>query len=916
MFRSMGLLVVATLVCALGCATTAPDRRSPPVLAVDSAAVQSCAVAADCAVDACHIATCVAGACRLDARVCNAPPADADPLAPCRAGAATFSVKLGGTCGGTTCDPASGCDYRAVDVACPPADALTSPAAPHRLPQTQPYAVALRNYLATLTEEDFRITLPDRDPVKAGVQPWWFDAAYYTGDKAKERLFEYFVMADGHARDVPTTAGLRLTPDGFTLAQIENTALAGIRLTVGRGGMFEPADTAWWSRWSNPGNPYGQGQNARAARLRAFVGAAVDLMMRDRSPGTAMYHLAIPMSYYGFAYEVAKGELDACTQAAFEFGLRRMLTRTEGRAYTTVNGNNDMGTPLFAGLVHGGRATADPEFKARAIALAKKVLYSVVRSPAGYFEHCGAGDPGRSYDPSYEGITLRYLSWAAAASGDDPDWLFLRNIVKQHAKLKVFMTLPDPDGQHLGPSHFANATSAPAALDQWLGKGREYGLAQLGGDAATLAFTQRKRGGDFNYFEGFPAESRMRTLLATTNVRMNTVYPESGYYPKFTLAKAWPATKWSAIFWTEGLSGAHFYRDGFYADLEALAQAGSPLTKAPFQRDGDVFEAFTDEFVFAKLGDDFGAIVHTGPVAKEWGGANPDVYTPGFGGGAISAFWTKDAGSVLLGFARGIQAPSAEAWARSQEWMTHTITGKTATGTFSAARILNPTRTTTIDHAARSADIVVSGKIQRTSSSFAAQTGALVSPIDYKRTFEIRGNGAQRGIFVTTQLTGDGKNTVTSLAETLPLFLRESRRQNATTVASRVLFILEDGSTRVINPEDVTTDHATSNVVAVKLGRFSGSVWIVFEDPQTLRFAPALTGTDYQWFPRGRPLRVDLRRDGPTPLTQERLRYRVGPAACAATPDCPIGTCIEGVCIPPGPPPPPPPPASWPPPSP
>ena len=43
--------------------------------------------------------------------------------------------------------------------------------------------------------------------------------------------------------------------------------------------------------------------------------------------GYAFYELAAPMSYYGYVYEVAKGELDACTQAAFEIGLRRWLQR-------------------------------------------------------------------------------------------------------------------------------------------------------------------------------------------------------------------------------------------------------------------------------------------------------------------------------------------------------------------------------------------------------------------------------------------------------------------------------------------------------------------------------------------------------------------------------------------------------------
>jgi hypothetical protein len=905
--RGLRAFLVLITLGATTCAIPAP-LESRHEGAVD----RVCAADADCATDACHVGRCVAGLCRIDAKVCNAPPAIADPLAPCRAGAATFSAHLGGACGGTSCDPVTGCDYRTVEIACPPPETLSTPAPAYRLPQTQPYMVALRNFLATLSAADFTVTLPDWDTTRAGVQAWRFDNAYYSGPSAKERLFEYFIAAEGYGREVPTTAGLRLPPEGFALDQIENVALNGVRMRVGRGGMFEPADTAWWASWQNPGNPYLVGGNARAARLRAFVGAAVDLMMRDRSPGSAMYHLAVPMSYYAYAYEVAKGDLDACTQAAFEVGLRRWLTRLEGRAYSTVNGNNDMGTPLFAGLVHGARATADPDFKVRAIALAKKVLNSVVRSPAGYFEHCTSGDPGRSYDPSYEGITLRYMSWAAAASRDDPDWAFLRNMVRQQAKLKVFMTLPEPDGATIGPSHFANATSAPAALDQWEGKGREYGLALLGGDATTLAFAKRKRSTPLGYYEGFPTEARMRTLLATSNTYMNNNgIAEGVFYPKFALVKPWPSVAWSGLYWTEGLSGAHFYRDGFYAELEALVAQDAAVTKLPFHRTGDLFETFTDEFLIAKLGDELGVVIHTGPVAKEWAGVNPDVYTAGFGGGALSAYWTPQSGASLLGWARGMQAPSAETWARTSEWATHTIWGRTATGAFSAARILNPTRTLTIDAAARTARAVVSGKIQRASTHFAAQTGALLSPIDYRRTFEIVSAGSQRGVVVTTELSGDGKNVVTSLVETLPLFIQENRRQASNAGSPLVTFIREDGATESFAPTD-TLDHATPNVVAVKYRRFSGATWIVFEDPQSVRLSPKVTSTDYQWSPRSRTLQIDLRAGGAAPLTSERIRYRIGPAACVTTADCAIGTCIEGVCIPPQPPPPPPPPPTIP----
>ena len=168
------------------------------------------------------------------------------------------------------------------------------------------------------------------------------------------------------------------------------------------------------------------------------------------------------------------------------------------------------------------------------------------RSPAGYFAHSTTRDAGRSYDPSYEGITLRFTSWAGMASYADPDYAPLREKLAQQIKLKVYQTLPEPDGRYFGPSHFANATNAPAPMDQWSNRARDYGLAMLTDEGKPLAFTKRTPS---SVNVGFPSETTMRTQLRAAAVNMSRA--TTG--PQFATAAAWLAKAWYPTVWSETL---------------------------------------------------------------------------------------------------------------------------------------------------------------------------------------------------------------------------------------------------------------------------------------------------------------------------------------------------------------------------
>ena len=83
-----------------------------------------------------------------------------------------------------------------------------------------------------------------------------------------------------------------------------------------------------------------------------------------------------------------------------------------------------MDTHAIVGLWYIAKAIADPQVSKRAEAYARRVLAKHYR-PAGYIDH------GSGFDPSYNGISFYFLTWAAMAS----DWDFIVPDLKGRAAL-------------------------------------------------------------------------------------------------------------------------------------------------------------------------------------------------------------------------------------------------------------------------------------------------------------------------------------------------------------------------------------------------------------------------------------------------------------------------------------------------
>jgi len=123
-----------------------------------------------------------------------------------------------------------------------------------RLPEEHGYQKAIRAYMATLKESDFVVghkeiaVAQNQDP---------------------EALYRMWLLSI----HVPEVSAAMLPASAFTLLAIE-----------AQKGLVLPTDVnvcqmlAWLAKWDSPGNPY---HGSRALKLRAFVLAAVDVVMLD-----------------------------------------------------------------------------------------------------------------------------------------------------------------------------------------------------------------------------------------------------------------------------------------------------------------------------------------------------------------------------------------------------------------------------------------------------------------------------------------------------------------------------------------------------------------------------------------------------------------------------------------------------------
>lgn len=720
------------------------------------------------------------------------------------------------------------------------------------LPEQHPYQKTLRAYLATLAEKDFEIKPVER-PARAEI----------TDD---ERFVDWLWMDAGES---PRFDDVNVPASAYTLEQIESKA---VMRPAGN------ADTAaFLATWDHPSNPF---FNSRALRLRAIVVASVDMVMLDAlheqvpsGEHSRSDYLGGTLIWLATAYKAAKTDMPVEAQKAYETGLRKLVDRLVKwgpKGYMT-----DM--DLFASVSLWLAADAlDDEAMRKTADDYCKVLYSDPRffNEAGYFVDCGC------FDASYNGISLYFAGWAARVSGRP----YITKAVTEAYRLRAFLSLPEPDGRtYVGPTHFNSRTSGDSPNDQWGWMSRRWGGVMATDDLKRPIATFDGKGKSFALASvTMPPASDLATASARLEAMLrNAAWPavtdEAGKKP------APPASKpWTPYHWTSFNHAAATTPPAFYTTLKELyAQSPGEFTP-PFVRYKEFEQRFGDAFYIAKKRAGFGIILHTGPVAGDDGRWHRPF---GFGGGALSAFWTPDTGPVILGRRRGIQGRTFDTYDDWRVWPTHAITGVTEKGpTISSARTPQPK--VTYDIGAGREAVTIEGEFTRTSDQglpfmpsvdpvaprgedAMAPTQILTGKMTYRRVFTLHDDG----LAIESSFTADGKDKIAELYEVLPVYLGDGyENRPASEPAVRILFKSKTGWT------DAAAKTA-EGVSDVRVERKKGAIEITFDRPVRARLSPGNWVDGYFSSATLRNVMIDLLDQS---NSKGAISYRIAPAKTAA----------------------------------
>jgi len=623
-----------------------------------------------------------------------------------------------------------------------------------------------------------------------------------------------------------------------------------------------------FTRWNYAGNPY---YGNLPLQRRAFVTAAVQMIMLDEHLETSTTNLgagenALHLISYGDTYLGVEPWLPDEVRRAFKDGLLRIGRRLLRQGVTGENRHHDLAAVI--GLAYAARACGDADFAAETTAFARR-LFTDPRyvHPAGYWIDRGGG-----IDVGFAGTANFYAVWAALMT----DWDFAPQVVERNYRLRAHLCFPEPNGDLTGPSHFNARLGVPACGDQWHWDGaRERAAAMVTDEAAYLlkpVTTATLDGAAADRVSWFNFQIKQNPVRPDTFGRQSAM--KTGYWKNDELTgRTWTWRPVATYNFPISINPAYqFYRPGAYDHLQDLARQGSPMLRSPYLRDENFVRNFAEAFVAAKQAG-YAALVHTGPVGKidPSDGLRPYPGEAGFGGGQLSAFWTAEAGAVLLGRRAG--QTSEQNFDAIDAWRLlpiHAVSGLTSEGkVFSSARILKPDVAVSSEGAV--SVVTVAGAIPPASRE---QGPTLAGRIEYRRTFRIEPDGLR----VTTTLAGDGRDRIAELYETLPVF-RHDRRREPYPDPTRIEF-------RVGENWIQASAEITPNVTAVRLDRLRGRVQIAFDRPQRVKLSPEVWSDSYLSRASCRNVLIDLADDGGRPTTLDRprsLSYRIEPQTRPAT---------------------------------
>ncbi len=731
-----------------------------------------------------------------------------------------------------------------------------------QLPQDHEYQTVLRDYMATLTEHDFEHGVTGRLPLDTPTS------------QDPEYLYRQYILTLTHQPLVGTKRGVpsvNAPPELFLLSAIERPE-----------GVMEPM--VWpetlmaFVEWDYPGNLY---RDNRALKLRAFVGGAVQMMLfhnfAERNDGKTPppirpdWHGYVPV-YFAAAYPGFKEVLPPEVRKAFETGLKMVGERMLKWGVRGESCESDLMAPL--GLVYISRAIKDPEFT-QAVEERVRLVCTDPRyiHPAGYWVERGGIDMG------FGGTANLYATWIALMT----DWPFAREAVERAYRLRGHLILPEPDGTLVGPGHFNSRLGSTVACDQFACDGTRDIAASMVTDEA-FQFIGSITGRDHTKYspEVLKAAPGRRAFMFNEDIGENPRIREADGSLRHIRSDEIKLGKWGLrMWWTHNFPisvnpGYEFYRDGAFAHRQELEKNNAAMFKSPFLRGENFIRDFAQAFVVTRQ-PGFAAILHTGPV----GAQTPDdkkfqfAGPLGLGGGQLSAFWTPETGTVLLGQRSGMSYDQSfdklDAW---RTWPQHAISGVTASGKiFSSGRCAQPETETEVQN--NRATVRVSGSLVamklvddggQEAKGAALYDDTIEGQIGYSRAFKMD----EKGVSVKTTVSGDGQDSIAELYEMLPVFLHDAQHQ-ADTTPTAIEF--QSGGAWT-----TATAQSVENVQAVRLTRFCGSVMVTFDKPQRVKLSPA--NWSDTWFTKAvaRNVLIDLLDSGGQPEVVQGSRivaYRI-----------------------------------------
>ncbi len=707
----------------------------------------------------------------------------------------------------------------------------TSPASAdghNRLPRDHAYQRTLRTWLGSLAEEDYAVEL------KSLTVP-----ADQRADK--EELCRLWVLS----RQLPPIGGIRAAATEYMLDAIE--ADDAVRRPPGN-----TLAMAWLANWKHPMNPY---HGSPAIRRRVLAGAIVDMIMTDglhelsggkdwvaygRQTGIREDRashsdcLGGTLIWLAYAYAHCLDVAPPNVRRAYAAGLEKLVKRMQQWGPTRLMTDMD----LFAAvaLAYVERKTNDPALKQ----ICRDYARPLFSDPA-YFHPAGYWVDIQGFDASYNGISFYFANWAALAS----EWDFARKAVDRAHRLKAHLALPEPGGGYVAPSHFSPRTSADSLHDQWNFPCRGPASAMLSDHAQFLL--------------ELPDDDTLRSAPQVVANGLNIQIKKSGG----------KAGIWRESHWTSALNYAHdHYRPDFLKHRRSVERGEPALLRPAFERADNFVTNFDNAFLIARY-DDFGVVIHTGSVGQaeaDW--ATRAKWMPrdkifGFSGGSLSAFWTPDAGAVLLGRRGGAQGAVCDRFEDWRRWPFHVVAGETSDGkVFTSGRILKPR--TKIDTNGKNAVAVVSGVIPR---EYVGQGDVLSGRINYRRTFDAN----EKRVRITTEVEGDGKDRINEMCELIPIFLH-LRPRNKEDLAVEMR-IESNGKWSNAKTSEV------ESVSAVRVKRLNGTIQIRFDRPRRVRLSPEVWRDQYQTRAACRTLLVDLRGPAASPFEKATVSYIIKPIA-------------------------------------